>query len=403
MSDIFLARQPIFNQQMSVVGDELLYRHGNVERALIDDDEVASARVAVNALTEIGLQNLVGPRRAWINVTREFLLQGLAYSLPPGRVVLELLEGQLVDEPLLDVLGHVRAAGYQLALDDFCYEPQLHQLLGLADIVKLDLVALGPQRLVRDAAMLRTFGLSLVAEKLETHEDFDVALAAGCELFQGYFFCRPELLSDRAVAPNRLAMLQLAAALQDPAIELTELDRLISTDVALSYRLLKYINSAYFSLRNQVGSIIRAVALLGIENVRRWATLTIFAEIGDKPRELFLTALIRGRFCETAGDHQDGRAAERFTLGMFSVLDALTDVPMQTIVDSLPFPDHVRDALVNHTGSGHLLDCIEAIERGDFDQATDLAEASRHYAEALAWAEDKAKHLFPASHPVAVS
>ena len=124
MSDIFLARQPIFDQQMSVVGYELLYRHGNVEHALVDDDEVASARVAVNALTEIGLQNLVGQQRAWINVTREFLLQGLAYSLPPGRVVLELLEGQLVDEPLLEVLADVRAAGYQLALDDFCYEPR---------------------------------------------------------------------------------------------------------------------------------------------------------------------------------------------------------------------------------------------------------------------------------------
>ena len=403
MSDIFVARQPIFDRKMSVVGYELLYRHGNVEHALVDDDEVASARVAVNALTEIGLQNLVGHQRAWINVTRAFLLQGLAYSLPPGRVVLELLEGQLVDEPLLDVLADVRAAGYQLALDDFCYEPQLRELLRLADIVKLDLVVLGPQRLLHDAEMLRTFGLSLVAEKLETQEDFEVGIAAGCELFQGYFFCRPQLLSDRAVAPNRLAMLQLASALQDPAIELAELDRLISTDVALSYRLLRYINSAYFSLHHRVGSIVRAVALLGIESVRRWATLTIFAEIGDKPRELFLTALIRGRFCETAGDEHDGPAAERFTLGMFSILDALTDTPMRTIADSLPFPDHIHDALVDHTGAGHLLDCIEAIERGDFDQAAELSEASRHYAESVAWAEDKAKHLFPTSHPVTAS
>jgi c-di-GMP phosphodiesterase len=394
MSDIFLARQPIFDQKMSVVGYELLYRHGSVEHALVDDDEVASARVAVNALTELGLHSLVGPRRAWINVTREFLLQGLAYSLPPGRVVLELLEGQLVDEPLLEVLADVRAAGYQLALDDFRYEPALRELLVLADIVKLDLIALGPKQLLRDAQMLRTLGLSIVAEKLETHEDFKVGIAAGCELFQGYFFCRPQLLSDRAVAPNRLAMLQLASALQDPAIELTELDRLISTDVALSYRLLRYINSAYFSLRHQVGSIVRAVALLGIENVRRWATLTIFAAIGDKPRELFLTALIRGRFCETAGDEHDGPAAERFTLGMFSVLDALTDAPMRTIVDSLPFPDHIHDALVDHTGAGHLLDCVEAIERGDFDQATELDEPATRYLESVTWAEDKAKHLF---------
>jgi EAL and modified HD-GYP domain-containing signal transduction protein len=394
MSDVFLARQPILDRKQSVEAYELLYRHGDVDRALVDDHELATARVALGALREIGLDRVVGRQRAWINVTREFLLQGLARSLPPERVVLELLEDQLVDEPLLELIRQLRDAGYTLALDDYSYAPGLERLLGLVDFVKLDMVALGPEGLAREADALRPYGLRLVAEKIETHEDFKVGVAAGCELFQGYFFCRPQLLRDRAVPPNRLALLQLAAALQDPAIELAELERLISRDVALSYRLLRYINSAYFGLRQQVRSIMHAVVLLGSENVARWATLTIFAEIGDKPRELFMTALIRARFCQQAGEEHDGPPAERFTLGLFSVIDALTDTPMQTALTLLPFPRQMSDALIDHSGPGRLLDCVQAIEHGDFHLAGQLLQhPARHYIYALAWTNDTAKHL----------
>jgi c-di-GMP phosphodiesterase len=365
--------------------------------AVADDRELASARVALGALTEIGLERIVGPRRAWINVTREFLVQGLADSLPPERVVLELVEDQLVDQPLVDAIAQLRDSGYVLALDDFSYTPGLEVLLELAQYVKLDLLALGPRRTASEADRLRRYGLTLVAEKIETHESFREGIAAGCDLFQGYFFCRPQLLTDRAITPSRVALLELALALQDPDIELADLDRLISTDVALSYRLLRYINSAYFSLGQQVASIMHAVVLLGIESVRRWVTLTIFAEIGDnKPPELFLTGLIRGRFCERAGRTQDGSPAELFTLGLFSVLDALTDTPMRTIVESLPFPPHMRDALIDHTGAGWLLECIQSIERGDFLGAHRLLRnPTRHYLDSIAWADDTAKHLFP--------
>ncbi len=395
MSDVFLARQPILDSKQSVEAYELLYRHGDVERALVDDDELATARVALGALTEIGLDRVVGQQRAWINVTREFLLQGLAHSLPPERVVLELLEDQLVDEPLLERIRELRDTGYVLALDDYSYTPGLERLLGLVDIVKLDLLALGPEGLAREADALRPYRLRLVAEKIETHEDFQVGIAAGCDLFQGYFFCRPQLLRDRAVPPNRLALLQLAAALQDPTIELADLERLISRDVTLSYRLLRYINSAYFGLRQQVSSIMHAVVLLGSENVARWATLTIFAEIGDKPRELLLTALIRARFCQRAGEAHDGPPAQRFTLGLFSVIDALTDTPMQTALKHLPFPRQMCDALIDHSGPGRLLDCVQAIEHGDFQKASHLLQhPARHYLESLAWTNDTAKHLF---------
>ena len=233
-----------------------------------------------------------------------------------------------------------------------------------------------------------------MADKVETPEDFRLAKSAGAQLFQGYFFCRPHLVGARAILPSRIALMQLAAALQDPAIQLSELERLISADVGLSYRLLKYINSAYFGLRGRISSINQATALLGIANLRPWATLTTLADLGDKPRELFVTALVRARFCEEAGDSKDGSPPERFTLGLFSVLDALTDISMHTALQSLPLTPSMRDALIHHTGAGRLLDCVMAIEQGDFERAEAIvSDASLSYLEALTWTNDKGKQL----------
>ena len=301
MTDIFLARQPILDHDQSVAGYELLYPREDNRESLFDDEELATARLALGALSEIGLENLVGQSRAWISVTPEFLSLDLVRNLPPEQVVLELRGAPFIDESILEQLQDLRAAGYVLALDQFRYAPGLDALLRTVDIVKLDMRALGARDLARHAFVLGPYGLKLVAKKIETIEDFQLASAAGADLFQGYFFCRPHLLSGRAIAPSRLALLQLASALQDPTIQLVDLERLVANDVALSYRLLKYINSAYFSLRGRISSIKQAVALLGIEPLRRWATLNVFAEVGDKPRELFVTALIRARFCQQAG------------------------------------------------------------------------------------------------------
>ncbi|MGO9900798.1 MAG: EAL and HDOD domain-containing protein [Solirubrobacteraceae bacterium] len=394
MTDIFLARQPILDHDQSVAGYELLYPRNGSDQTPFDDQALATARLALNALSEIGLEHLVGQSPAWISVTPEFLSLDLVRNLPPDQVVLELRGAPFIDQSMLDQLHELRTAGYVLALDQFRYAPGLAPLLRMVDIVKLDMLALGARDLARHAFVLAPYGLKLVAKKIETIEDFELASAAGADLFQGYFFCRPQLLSGRAIAPSRLALLQMASALQAPEIQLVELERLVSNDVALSYRLLKYINSAYFSLRGRISSIKQAVALLGIEPLRRWATLNVIAEVGDKPRELFVTALIRARFCQQAGKPQDGAPAELFTLGLFSVLDALTDTTMFVALRSLPLTPSMRDALTDHTGAGRLLDCVIAIEHGDFDRANEmLADASERYLEAVAWSNDAGAKL----------
>ncbi len=394
MTDIFLARQPILDRKESVQGYELLYPERDGEHTVAGDDALASARVVLNAFSEIGLEHLVGLSRAWIKVTPEFLSLDLLPNLPPERVVLELSARQFRDESMLEPVRKLRAAGYRLALDDFEFTPELDALLRVVDIVKLDMRELGGRELARHTFKLKPYELTLVGKKIETPDDFKLAVAAGVDLFQGYFFCRPHLLGGRRIPPSRIALMQLAGALQDPGIQLNDLEILISRDVALSYRLLKYINSAHVGLRGGISSIKQAVALLGIEQLRSWSTLTIFAEVGDKPRELFLTALVRGRFCQLAGGRQDGPQPELFTLGLFSVLDALTDTPMRTALQSLPLTPAMRGALIDHTGAGRLLGCVMAIEDGDFDRATEVVgDASEHYIESVAWSNDKAKLL----------
>jgi EAL and modified HD-GYP domain-containing signal transduction protein len=400
MNEVLLARQPILDGDLTAVGYELLYREAGSDDADVRDDELATARVSLRAMTEIELEQLVDRRRAWINVTREFVLGGLAQTIPPERVVLELLEDQLVDRALIDALAGLRTGGYKVALDDFTLTPEIEPLLSTVDIVKLDLRALGPTGLTTLARELAQHRLTLVAEKLEDHADFEVALAAGCHLFQGYFFCRPELIEGTAVAPNKLALLKLAADVQDPSVDLAALDRVISSDVALSYRLLRYINSAYFSLRQPVSTVMQAVTLLGIESVRSWTTMMILAQIGGKPRELFITALVRARFCQLTGYNGDGAGSELFALGLFSVIDALTDRPMASVVSSLPFPREMRDALVNRTGPGRLLDCVAAMEEGEFRRARQLvAGAPERYLEAVAWTNETAQHLLDGDQP----
>jgi c-di-GMP phosphodiesterase len=393
MTTISFARQPILDHDQSVQGYELVYARGDTS-GTSDDALPANARLAFDAIGEVELEQLVGDHRAWIDITPELLELDLLSILPPERVVLQLSASAFADGTKLPRVMELRAAGYALALNQFRYSPELSPVLEAVDIVKLDFAGLGGRELAHQQFLLGPYGRQVVAEGLATYDDFELASVAGVDLFQGYFFCRPRLLGGRTIQPSRLALMLLASALQDPAIELTALERLISGDVALSYRLLKYINSAYFSLRGRISSIHHAIALLGIEPLRRWATMSIFSEFGDKPRELFVTALIRAHFCEQVGRADDGPPAELFTLGLFSVLDALNDTSMYTAVKDLPLTQPMHDALVHRTGAGRLLDCVTAIESGQFEQAEEIADnASSVYLDSIAWSAETAKQL----------
>ncbi len=398
MPAAFIARQPIFNPKLEVVGYELLFRgRGYAAGALIDDAQRATATVVLNTLTELDMGRIVSGKTAWVNVTREFVLDDLIGAVPPSVVGLEIPETEAFDEEMVNALRKLKEAGYRLALDDFRYRDGSEAVLDLFDVVKLSMPELGRQQMRELTARLRPYPGMVLADKLGTRPDHEVCIAAGCDLFQGYFFCRPAVVGTRGIAANRLALLQVVAALNDPAIDLSDIEQLVARDVALSFRLLRYVNSAFFGLRGDVRSIGQALALLGLENVRRWATLSTLASIDNKPTELTLTALIRARFCELAGAGAGiGSAPELFTLGLFSVIDGMMDAPMHDVVASLPLAEDIREALVQRRGRmGQLLDCVVSLENGEDNPAlATIPRAGERYLEALMWANSAAESLF---------
>jgi c-di-GMP phosphodiesterase len=403
-AEILIGRQPIFNRQLSVVGYELLFRSGAENHAGVHDAEEATATVVMGALTEIGLERLVAGSAAWINVSREFVLGGFVEAMPASLTVLEVLEDQVIDDELINALRALRRSGYRIALDDFTSSPESDRLLPIADIVKLDVRELGRAELERQAARLGRTGVTVLAEKVESHAEHAWCAAAGCELFQGYFFCKPEVLRDWQLAPGRLSLLEFISVLQDPSVEFAQLEQLITRDLVLSYRLLCYVNSAFFGLRQRVSSITQALVLLGVENLRRWATLSLFASIDGKPQELTVTGLLRARFCELAGAGLPGATpGELFTLGLFSVIDALMDAPIEQIVEATPFPQDMCEALIARRGEkGRLLECVVALEAGRFDEAQDVLPGSTEcYLDAILWAGEAAQPLFEATEAAA--
>ena len=227
------------------------------------------------------------------------------------------------------------------------------------------------EELARHVDLLSGREVRLLAEKVETYDEFERCKALGFELFQGFFFCRPKTMTGRSVSSSRLATLRLVAELQAPHVDLDELEHVIGRDVGLSYKLLRYINSTFFALPREVGSVRQALVLLGIVNVRRWATLLALSAVDDKPEELMVTALVRARMCELLAEaYREPDRDAYFTTGMFSVIDALMDQPMAEVLELLPLAGDLRHALLSREGpKGDALLCVLAYERGELDEA----------------------------------
>jgi EAL and modified HD-GYP domain-containing signal transduction protein len=377
VSNSHIVRQPIYDAQIKVVAYELI-----VDGA----DEAAAGTVA-----EIGM-NLVAGCAAWVPLSRGFLFGGHADALPPERVVFEVAPELASDAKALAAIGRLKAVGYGLAIDPFTGGDEVMPLLGVADAVKVD-ATLDRATLADLVAVARTGGARIVAEHVETHEAFEICASLGMDLYQGYFFCQPREVEGRGIQVNTLNKLRLIAELQDPDVGMDKLGEIVSRDVGLSYNLLRFVNSAFFSVPRRIESIRDALVLLGLQNVKRWATLMALADTGDKPHELIVTGLVRARMCELVaiarGEKRD--ADTYFTIGLFSVVDALMDVSLIEVLRQLPFAPQIMDALLRHEGpTGELLHGVLAYERGDFGELIKLMPAGTppadFYAQAVEWA-----------------
>jgi EAL and modified HD-GYP domain-containing signal transduction protein len=347
--------------------------------------------VIVDGFMEVGLNELVGEHRAYVNVSRDFLLSVRPLPLPPKRVVLELLEDQQVDDELLEVLAELRGARFQIALDDFVLDADSDRLLEHADIVKVDVMQHAGEALEELVATLRERRptVTLLAEKVEAREEFDRCCELGFQAFQGYFFARPSRVQHQRL-PSR-GLLSAMGELNTTE-DFDELHRIITRDAGLSMRLLRYANSAYLYLPRRVGSVHEALTLLGASTVRRFALMVALAGARDVPNALLVTALVRARMCQLLAGENRPEGETAFTIGLFSVADALVDSPMATVLEELPFRDEVAAALLDGGGPlGELLAGVEAYERGDFDGAAALLRAHPElpdvYRQAVLWAD----------------
>ena len=396
MQAFYLARQPIYDSRLRVAGYELLFRGGPAESAQFSNGDQATSEVITSSVVDIGLDNLVGAHPAFINATSGFLNGELPLPELKGRIVLEVLEDIDVDAPLLERLTGLSRDGYRLALDDFVYKPDAEPVLAVADYVKLDVQALSTEQLAEHVGRVRRHDARLIAEKVEDYEMLARCRELGFDYYQGFFFCRPRLICGKRPEANRLAVMQLITRLQDPSTGMDELERLVTCDPALSYRLLKYINSAYCALRVKVTSIRQALIMVGTDLVRSWATLLLMSRLTDgKPTELITTALIRARMCELLGEQDASREdSQYFTVGLLSVLDALLDVKMDQVVAGLPFDDEICEALSRHAGVlGETLQRVIGYERGAPAQSDADAGMAERYVTALGWALETQKAL----------
>lgn len=392
MERVLVSRQPIFRGDMAVLGYELLFRDSDIETANIADGARATATVIANSLMEVGMDELIGRHMAFINFERMMLMGYYCESLPWERVILEILETVEPDEEMLRRLHELRSKGYRIALDDFvCTEP-ISPLIEVADFVKLDIMALDWPEVERSVSILRNYPVDLIAEKVETREEFERAKALGFDHFQGYFFCRPQNIRGQRLPVNRLAAIRLLTQLNKPDIRMDELETAIGQNVSLSYKLLRYINSAMVGLNRHVESIRHATVLVGLERMRIWASLIVFSSFEETPKDVIVTGAVRARMCEEIATMRNFSKPERFFLvGLFSVLDAILDRPLDQVLPSLSLADDISQALLQHKAQlGAVLNGVKAYERKDWLTAEaslgmDEESIQKAYLNSMAW------------------
>jgi c-di-GMP phosphodiesterase len=393
--DVVVARQPIFDSGWNVIAYELLYRSISEPSEPVTP-EAMTAGLLTHAFSDVGLDSLVGTLPAHINVTRDFLLAVRPLPLAPARTVIELVESQVIDAPLLAVLREAVDAGFTLALDDFHYAPKMEPLLELASIVKLDVLDFTPDELAAEVRRLETRGLQLVAEKVEHADVYERCRELDFDAYQGYFFALPELSRAPATPTRELGTL-VALARTDASTTFEELERTISRDAGLSHKLLRFANSAHVSPLSPIASLQQALTMIGTVAIRRWGMLLSLTGLRDAPHHLLSAAMVRARMCELLAASMSASRDRAFTAGLFSLLDAMTGRPMADLVGELPFDDRLAEALLDHVGpEGKVLLATLAYERGAFDEAAKYAPPkvlSDAYQQAIQWSDQEAPAL----------
>jgi c-di-GMP-related signal transduction protein len=373
----FLARQPILDRQRDLFAYELLFRSGMDKNSCEGADLEQVSLLMCDTSFLMGLEKLTGGQRAFVNCPTDFLLKDYISLFPHERVVVELLETIVPTPEVIEACRSLKKRGYLLALDDFGDTPDWDPLVAIADFIKVDFRRASPRQRLSLSTRYAGKGIRMLAEKVETPEEFAEALKIGYSLFQGYFFCRPEILQHRPIPSSKLAYLQLLQEATKPDFKIDALASRIKIEPSLTYKLLRYLNSAIFGFRVEIRSIAHALNLLGERELRKWIAVVSVGVLADgKPDELMKLPLLRGRFCELIAPHVGfaGQSNDLFLLGLLSVTDAILDQPLEAILADMPVRKEIKEALLcRPVPYRNVLDLATALERGDWETIGDLA------------------------------
>ncbi len=391
--NFYIARQPIFDSQLNVQAYELLFRDGDTGVANIADGNIASSQVMINAFLELGIETISDNRLSFINLTRDFIVGQLPLPITPNTVVIEILEDIKVDEELIAALKNFSAQGFMLALDDYTFTEDKKPLFDIVDIVKVDIMECDRDTLEQDVRALQKYNVKLLAEKVETREEFELCKSLEFDFYQGYFISRPEVIQGQALKPSRIALLEILTMLEDPDCDVAVLERLISQDVTISYKILRIINSSFFGFRRNIDSVKQAVVSLGMKAIRDWFVILALTSIDDKPRALVMLILVRARMMQLLAEKCHLNQDQCFTAGLFSSIDAIMDQPMDEVLRSLPLSSEISKALLKLEGDiGQLLQLILSYEKGDWAEVAESGipaeELSECYLKSMNWATE---------------
>lgn len=400
----YAARQPILDIDKKLYAYELLFRD-SIDNVFPDiDGDIATSKMVEASKFNMGISEFTSNKPAFINFTLETLSKGYPEMLTPDELVVEVLETIKPGKRLLALCKDLHAKGYTLALDDYEHQTVWEHFYPYIKIIKIDWQLSSIEDIKEIIAAIANYPhIKLLAEKVETYEEYNQAIELGCELFQGFFFAKPEMVKTKTLSPSQMAMAELLYETSKPDLDLASITSVFERDVTLSYKLLRYANSAMFKRRNEISTIKQALVTLGFIELKRFMGLMFAANVNpDKPSELINTAMARAKFCELAAENMKSNidSSIAFLTGLLSLIDAILDEEIESILAKLPLAQEIKVALL--TGKGELaalIKLVEYIEHAQWDESTATIEKLglnkeqiiEDYNHAIAWADEQSQ------------
>ncbi len=398
--DIYVARQPIFDKNQKVVSYEMLFRANKQNYYNAVDGNEATCDVISNTFLSIGIEKLTGGKKAFINFTEELLLNEIPAMLPKEYLVIEILETVEPTKEIINVCKKLKRLGYTIALDDFVFEPKFQTLIQVADIIKVDFLETEGADRKKIVDKLSDFNIKFLAEKVETIDDFNDAVNYGYSFFQGYFFSKPEIISEQDIPINNYSSVKILQMIYNDTFSLEVMEDIIKRDVSISYKLLRMINSSYYGFRSKINSIKQAMVILGMDEMKKWISLVMIKKTcSEKYSELLMRGIVRARLGELIASSikVDNLLSDIFLMELLSNLNIVLNKPMTEILKELAINEEIKNALNGKNNNlGILHELLRSYQDGDWHKFEIFAQAlgisgidiSELYVEALTWAND---------------